>query len=296
MLDYKLLEAAAMVVMEGGFDRAARKLNLTQSAISQRIKLLEEQTGQILLVRATPPRPTPAGKRMLKHYLQVKRLEGDLLADVSPAPREGFASLSLGINEDSLATWFLDAVLPLLSSENVLLDLRVDDQEQTHRLLRDGEVVGCISSRKSPMQGCRITRLGRMYYHLLAAPGFRDRWFAGGVSPDALTRAPAVLFNRKDELHDKLCRKLFDTPFTGTDTFYIPSSEKFVEIIVRGFACGMVPDFQGTPLIADGTLVELAPATPVPVELYWHCWNLKSLLLDKLTDALTREGRKLLSD
>jgi LysR family transcriptional regulator (chromosome initiation inhibitor) len=26
----------------------------------------------------------------------------------------------------------------------------------------------------------------------------------------------------------------------------------------------------------------------LPVELYWHCWNLDSAVLDALTDALTR--------
>ena len=78
MFDYKLIEALAAVLQEGGFDRAAKALHLTQSAVSQRVKLLEEQTGQILLARTTPPQPTPAGQKLLKHSLQIKRLEDDL--------------------------------------------------------------------------------------------------------------------------------------------------------------------------------------------------------------------------
>ena len=58
MLDYKLLEAFAMVIIEGGFEKASRRLHLTQSAISQRVKLLEDQYGQILLKRTSPPEPT----------------------------------------------------------------------------------------------------------------------------------------------------------------------------------------------------------------------------------------------
>lgn len=296
MLDYKLLEAAAMVVMEGGFDKAARKLNLTQSAVSQRIKLLEEQTGQILLVRSLPPKATPAGRRMLKHYLQVKRLEDDLSGSLAPAPVEGFASLSMGVNEDSLATWFLDAISPFLKQESVVLDLRVDDQEQTHRLLRDGEVVGCISSLKQSMQGCRTTYLGRMDYQLLASPAYKTRWFPKGLTSAGIRSAPSVLFNRKDDLHNKVCEELLGEPFPNINTFYLPSSEKFVEIIASGLACGMVPDLQGAPLIAEGTLVELAPEYSIPVELYWHCWNLKSNLLEKLTRILTEQARSILKN
>ena len=68
MLDYKLLEALAQVVQSGGFDKAAQELHITQSAVSQRVKLLEGQTGQILLARTTPPRATEAGRNLLKHF------------------------------------------------------------------------------------------------------------------------------------------------------------------------------------------------------------------------------------
>ena len=40
MFDYALLEALAAVVQHGSFERAARALNITSSAVSQRVKLL----------------------------------------------------------------------------------------------------------------------------------------------------------------------------------------------------------------------------------------------------------------
>lgn len=201
MFDYKLIEAMATVYNEGGFDKAAKSLHLTQSAVSQRVKLLEDQAGQVLLVRSTPPDVTPAGRRLLRHYLKVKKLEDDLLDDFADDDEKRFASLAVGVNADSLATWFPGAMGSFLENERVTLDIRTDDQEQTHRMLKDGEVVGCISSRKQPMQGCRASYLGKMDYRLFATPAFAAKWFPDGFNLVEAREAPALIFNRKDNLH-----------------------------------------------------------------------------------------------
>lgn len=136
MLDYKLIEALALVAREGGFDKAAKVLHITQSAVSQRIKLLEELTGQVLISRTTPPQATASGRKLLKHYLQVKQLEDDLIGEMNEPDNKDFTSIAVGINADSLAFWLLDAIHPFLLEEKVLLDIRVDDQEQTHRMMK----------------------------------------------------------------------------------------------------------------------------------------------------------------
>ena len=294
MLDYKLIEALAMVAREGGFDKAARALYITQSAVSQRIKLLEEITGQVLIARSTPPRATPAGQKLLKHYLQVKRLEDDLLGEMDAPGDKGFTSIAIGINADSLAFWLLDAIQPVLKKERVLLDLRVNDQEQTHRLLKNGEVMGCISTQEHPMQGCRTEYIGRMHYRLMAAPEFAAEWFPEGLTIESVRRAPAVIFDRHDELHYKLLRQAFGDVPASFPIHYVPSVEKFADFISMGLAYGMLPDQQSDPLIRNGQMIDLSPKYHVLVTLYWHCWNLKSDLLEKLTQHLIRKGKSLL--
>ena len=74
MFDYKLLAALAAVVEQGGFERAAQVLGLSQSAVSQRIKLLEARVGQPVLQRSTPPAATELGQRLLNHVQQVSWL------------------------------------------------------------------------------------------------------------------------------------------------------------------------------------------------------------------------------
>ncbi len=293
MLDYKLIEALAMVAREGGFDKAARALHITQSAVSQRVKLLEDVTGQVLIARTTPPRATIAGQKLLKHYLQVKRLEDDLAVAFDKAAHKEFTSIAVGINADSLAFWLLEALHPFLRDERVLLDIRVNDQEQTHRLLKDGKVMGCISTQAQPMQGCRIDYIGRMHYRMMATPEFAAQWFPDGITAGAVRLAPAIIFDRHDELHHKLLRQALGAVPDAIPTHYVPSVEKFADFIALGLAHGMLPDQQSAPMVASGQMVDLAPGFHVPVELYWHCWNLKSDLLEKLSQCLIREAKGL---
>jgi len=286
MLDYKLIEALAMVAREGSFDKAAKALYITQSAISQRIKLLEELMGQVLIARTTPSQVTSAGRKLLKHYLQVKRLEDELMGEIGEHADKGFASIAVGINADSLAIWFLDTIQPFLLEEQVLLDIRVTDQEQTHRLLKDGEVMGCLSTQEQPMQGCLVEYIGLMNYHMVAAPRFAAEWFPDGFNIKDVRRAPALIFDRKDDLHYKFLSQAFGEVPASIPTHYMPSVEKYAEFIALGLAYGMLPDQQSTPLLRTGQIVDLSPDYHVPVKLYWHCWSLKSKLLNKFTQQL----------
>ena len=294
MLDYKLLEALATVVQEGGFEKAAARLHITQSAVSQRVKLLEDQTGQVLMVRVSPPRPTPAGRQMIKHYLQVNRLEEDMKESLDLSGKDFFTTLALGINGDSLSTWFLPAVKDFLIQEHLLLDLRGDDQDETHKMLRDGEVIGCISVQDRPMQGCLMEYLGQMNYRLIGSPEFAKKWFPQGLTPQAATRAPFFIFNRKDHLHYKMFPLALEKVPNPLPAHYLPSSEQFVSFIQAGLGYGMLPDQQSKECLKTGVLVDLAPSHMVPVHLYWHCWNLSSALLERFTRHLVREARRIL--
>ena len=288
MLDYKLIEAYAVVLREGGFEKGARRLCLTQSAVSQRIKLLEEQFGQVVLLRTTPPQPTDFGKKILRLYNQVSQLENEFQRSSDVTPRDSFFSLPIGLNADSLATWFFEAVRPFLENNHVVLDLMVDDQEETHRFLREGKVLGCISTRSVAMQGCNVNYLGDVGYGLFCSPDFRQKWFADGLSIEAVRRAPMITFNRKDHLNIKiLSRALGRTP-ENYSSFYVPSSELFLDFIIKGMAYGSIPDQQSRLPLEHGEIYDLAPKHREQVSLYWHCWNLESDLLRSLSEEIIK--------
>lgn len=294
MFDYKLVEAFAAVIGEGGFEKAARLLHLSQGAVSQRVKLLEEQVGCILLVRSSPPKATAAGREMLKHFKQVNRLEHDLWTGLGQQ-RKGFATLPVGINADSLATWFFPAVSNYLDTHEVLLDLVVDDQAQTHQLLRDGEVLGCVSDRSEPFQGCRVAYLGKQQYRLYCTPEYRAKWFNQGVTLDTLEKAPMLIFNRRDRMHEEHIQTVFGGMPRDFSGFYLPDSEQFAPIVATGRVCGMIPYQQACEYVERGELINLLPGHVYTVRLHWHCWNLDSAVLRSFSQALTAGARQELS-
>lgn len=295
MIDYKLLEAFATVVQEGGFEKAATIMNLTQSAISQRVRLLEERAGKILLSRTTPPQPTEEGVLLIRHYLQVKLLEDGLNKGLSSAETTERVRLSIGINADSLASWLLSAIAPLLEDGELLIDLHVDDQEQTHKFLKEGIVVGCISDKATVIQGCRVEYLGLMKYRLLARADYIKKWFPDGLKPADIRDAPVVIFNRKDMLHYKFLEQVLEERVRPQAIHYVPAPEQYLQMISSGFACGMVPDWQSETLRERGDLVEVYDQAIEGVKLYWHCWNLDSAPLQEFSRQLVSEAQVLLS-
>ena len=286
MFDYKLIEALAKVSEEGGFDKAACALHITQSAVSQRLKLLEEQMGQILLVRTSPPRLTPAGQELVKHFLQVNYLEDELQERMGAQFDNPHARLTVAINADSLATWFLVTIQPFIAKQNLLLDIRVEDQDETLHLLKNGDVVGCISTHNRAIQGCNISHIGSMPYHMVAAPEFAAQWFPEGFTLSHTAQAPAIFFNRKDDLHRMFLRENYGIQHQNIPAHYIPSSEKFSHFMVAGLGYGLLPFVQSKPYIDTGKLIDLSPGHTLQIKLYWHCWNLKSKRLEKLSHML----------
>jgi len=290
MIDMRQLAALAAVVEERSFERAAQRLHVTQSAVSQRIKQLEERLGQALVVRTVPIRATEVGQKVLKHYRQVSLLEQELLQGLTRQDAQGFTRVALGLNADSLETWFPDAVAALVATQRLLLDLKVDDQDATHQLLRDGEVIGCITASPKAMQGCQCVPLGIMAYRCLASPAYMMRYFPQGVMADGFRRAPVAEFSHKDQLQNRYLQQFFGLGSHEYPRHRIPSSSAFCGVIARGLACGMVPDQQGRALMETGQAVDMTPGRYLAVPLYWHVWNLGSQLVRQLTDALVAEA------
>ena len=287
MLDYKLLAALAAVVEQAGFERAAQVLGLSQSAVSQRIKLLEARVGQPVLVRALPPAPTEIGRRLLNHVQQVRLLERDIQAQV-PALDDGALPerLRIALNADSLATWWAAAVGSFCIEQRLLLDLVVEDQDVGLKRMRAGEVAACVCASERPVAGARALLLGAMRYRALASPAFVARHFPQGVTSQALAHAPAIVFDPDDLLQHRYLSALGVEG--GFAHHLCPSSEGFIRLTVAGFGWGLIPEQQVQAELARGELIELILDQPVDVPLYWHHWRNGGELLAQLTQQLCK--------
>ncbi|MDE2086202.1 MAG: ArgP/LysG family DNA-binding transcriptional regulator, partial [Xanthomonadaceae bacterium] len=222
------LAAFVAVLEEGSFDAAARRLALTPSAISQRIKALEDRLGQVLVLRQSPSRPTPAGERLLRGVQQMRLLEAEILGDFAvETVRAAPVTVSIAVNADSLATWVLGALVEPHRRDGLLFDLRVEDQDHSADLLRDGSVLGAITADARPVQGCAVRKLGVMRYLPVASPDFVARHFADGLDTAELSAAPMLVFNRKDALQWRFVRSVTHARL-APPMHYLPSSTAFV--------------------------------------------------------------------
>jgi LysR family transcriptional regulator (chromosome initiation inhibitor) len=290
-VDYRGLAALDAVIDHGSFDKAAAALSITQSAVSQRIRMLENSAGELLIVRSQPPSPTEAGQKLIAHYRQVRLLE----AALSQRPGEGEArpEIAIGVNADSAATWLQEAVTPLMNSGDCMLHIRMDDQDHTLTMLREGRVFGCVTSESAQVAGTTATPLGVMRYLCVASPEFAARWFPDGMTAQAVQHAPVLEFDRKDALQSRFIAQ--QTGYTGRYPHHsFASSDGFVRFVAAGFGYGMLPTLQCEQQLAAGTLVDLTPGAWLDVPLVWHMWDIQTPFTRALSDNVVATARKWL--
>jgi LysR family transcriptional regulator (chromosome initiation inhibitor) len=300
LYDPDALECLAAIVEEGGFERAAQRLSITQSAVSQRLRSLEAQVGTVLLVRSRPVKATPAGLLLLKHTRMMRLLRADLehdLRELAPNAARGQRDedrVSVAINADSIATWALPALSHLMEA-GLAVEIIHDDQDFTHEWLREGHVMGCVTSLHHPLRGCRLEPLGHMNYVAVSSPSFALRALGGQLSPYNFHRVPFLAFNRKDDLQREFVARAFGLHLPTLKQVYVPSSEGQVRAARLGWGVTVVPQLLVASAIGSGELIDVAPGHAFPVPLYWHCWNLTSDVLDQLTQALRDAAAHALS-
>ena len=280
-------------VDEGTFDAAAAALHVTPSAVSQRVKALEQRIGRVLLTRTKPIALTDSGEVLVRYARQLVRLEADAAAELGLDPEQHQASMTIAVavNADSLSTWFMDALAEVPASLRVGFELLREDEAYTAALLRRGRVAAAVTRDANAVTGCRVTKLGVMRYRATASPAFVERWLSSGPIELTLPAAPMLVFDRNDELQDRFLRTLTGTHERGGRTRHlIPTSDAFLVAVARGLGWGMIPDEQAA-MLPEGALVDLAPGHAVDVPLYWQQWKLDSPALKALSDAVIAAAR-----
>lgn len=275
------------VVDEQSFDAAASILHVTPSAVSQRIKALEQRTGRVLLLRTKPISLTESGQVLVRFARSLAQLEQDALSELGLD--SSTRTLSIAVNADSLATWFLPALSRLPASLSIAFDLQREDQDHTASLLREGLVMAAVTASPQPVQGCASVRLGRMRYRAMASPAFISRWLSSAPLASSLPTAPVIMFDRKDDLQDRFLRSLTRRRTFTMVRHHIPASESFVDAVAADLGWGMVPEMQAAP--RGDALVDLAPDRPLDVPLHWQQWKLDSPALAAVAEAVA-EGAK----
>lgn len=294
MLDYPAARAVALVIQTGSFERAAAVLGVTPSAVSQRVKGLEERLGAPLILRGAPCTATRAGARLCRHVERLGLLERGLFAELGLADGQAQpVTLPVAANADSLGTWLLPALAGFARETDNLLDIAVDDEGHTADWLSRGRVMAAVTADPRPVRGCRVLRLGALRYRATASPAFLRRHFPAGVDAGSLARAPALTFNRKDRLQARWVQQALGQEL-AFPTHWLPSTQGFVTAAREGMGWALNPAPLVDADIAAGHLAELLPGVVLDVPLFWQVSRLSSGALAGLTGRVTRAARAAL--
>ncbi|KQU49484.1 chromosome replication initiation inhibitor protein [Rhodococcus sp. Leaf278] len=283
-MEIEQLRALRAVVDGGTFEAAARALHVTPSAVSQRIKTLEQSLGRTLVQRSKPVVATQSGIAVLRLARQIDTLTDQTRAELND---DGIAApVSLAVNADSMATWVLPVLAPLATQTT--FDLHRQDQDRTAQLLHDGIVSAAITSAAEPVRGCTVRRLGAMRYRPSATPEFIERWFTVGVTADALRAAPVVVFDADDRLQDNYLQRFGVEPHEPP-RHLVPASADYARAVDLGFGWGMIPDLQARDSLKcfDDNGID-------DVLLYWQQWSLSSPALQRAADAVAAGAARML--
>ena len=292
--DHAQLRALAAVVREGSFERAAAALHVTPSAVSQRIKALEDRVGRLLVQRTVPAVATPDGHVLVQLAEQAALLEQDALERLGvPDDETSAAALRVAVNHDSLETWFMDAAILFAARTRATLDMQTEDQDHTAALLRQGAVAGAVTTLADPVQGCRIHALGSMRYAATCSPEFHRRYFANGVTAQALAQAPVLVYNRKDALQARFARRIMGSAAWQPPVWWVPSARAFVQATLAGLGWTMNPVALIQTELEAGRLILLRARAFEDTPLYWQHWRINSPTMDALTESILAAARTL---
>jgi len=294
MLDLNQLVALSAILRLGTFEAAAAHLGVTQSAISQRIRALEDRVGQPLVLRGTPCTGTEAGRRLARHAEDVALLEAEALGRIGLAPAAGGHPLRIAANADSLAAWLIPALAEAqAAAPHLVFDVTVDDQDHSADWLRRGEVVAAVTATATPPHGCDVIPLGRLRYVATASPGFVASHFPEGVTAAAMAMAPCMTFDRKDRLQSQWLERNFgQTP--APPSHFLPSTQAFIDGAEAGLGWGMNPEPLIGEALAAGRLVALLPEAPLDTALFWQVSRRMAPALAEVTRAVRRRAARVL--
>lgn len=292
MLDYRGIEALYTVQELQSFESAAKKLHITQSAVSQRIKGLETYYGEPVLIRTLPYKPTPIGESLISHYKRICMLEESLKQQLAHAAIKPHVSIAL--NRDSLETWFLDLIEDTNIFNNITLEIIADDQELTLDYLRKGLVSACLSTSEKGIIGGNVTFLGNMEYLLVASPQFIKRYFSDKDQKKCLIDSPAIKFDKNDKLHERYLEKYFGLNGEGVNFHVVPSVRGFKKFALLGYGYGLIPKIDILKELKNKKLLQLYPEKVWKIPLYWHYWDIESQFYKQFNLEIINRVRNML--
>jgi DNA-binding transcriptional LysR family regulator len=273
-LTFRQLQVFAEVAQQGSVLRAAEALHLTPPAVSQQIKEVERQVGQMLFDRS--------GRRMSlttsgEYFLYYAR---KLLATMKDA-EDSMARLGrletgrLTIAMASAAKYFLPQLLARFRAEHpaVEIRLRLGGRDHLGRLLAEGEADLCVMGRAPRELPCRAEPFAMHPHGLITAPDHRFAR-AEAVPAAALADEPFIVREAESGTRFVMQEYLDNHRIRPTIAMEMASNEGIKQAVMAGMGVSLlslhtialerrhglvaVPSVEDLPLVRRWNIVHLA--------------------------------------
>ena len=236
----KHLEALYWVWRLGSFTAAAERLHSTQSAISMRIRDLEEALGQELFDRtARAARLTTKGQELVGYAERVMELMAEIKARIGD-PTIVSGIVRIGVTEYVALTWLPDLVRELNARfPRVTLEMNVDLTLSLLDKLRGGEIDLAMLPGPIVQPGLRNISLGFVEFAWMASPALKipDR----SLTPRDLDNWPILTLSKTSNLYAQLERWFEESGAVGRRTDTCNSLSVLASWTISGLGIGYLP-------------------------------------------------------
>ncbi len=276
VLETRHLLALKTIVEAGGFTKAARKLHLTQSALSHQIKTLEAQLGTQVFTRVGKRVIlTQAGEALLRYATPILQQLLEAQQAITELQQPGHGRLRV-----SAATFSCYLILPHVLREFRTLYPNVEllvAAEYTHNAVQgllNGELDLGIFILPLNTNGLHIERLCQDELVVIVSPSHpwaqrrRVQW-------EDLASQVLITYNRASETFQKIQRELHDRDITLRETMEVRHGTAVMEMVKVGLGVALVPRWVAREDLQQGTLVAL-PLGRGGLKRWWVIAHLKS--------------------
>lgn len=250
------------VVRLGGVRKAADGMNLTQPAVTARIKALEETLGAALFER-TPAgmRLTKRGELLLSYAEQFEHLSDMVTRDVI-APEGVDGRLRLGVSETIAQCWLPDLIARLHEVYPRLeIEFNVDISTNLRAALLDRRID--LAILLGPVSEYSVDNI--------VLPGFELRWYVSTAAPPSdsvadLLKGPVLTYARNTRPYREMKEMLFERVGPGVAIFPSSSLSACFRLVEANLGVAALPKALGDPYVRAGTVREFDPGwVPEPL-------------------------------
>lgn len=245
-INYELYKVFYHVANTLSFSEASKQLYISQSAVSQSIKVLEKKLNQVLFIRSTKRvQLTPEGEILLKHIEPamnlIQRGENQLLE----ANTLNGGQLRIGAS-DTICRYYLIPYLKQFHNMYPNVHIKVTNQTSIEcaKLLESGQVDFCITNYpNSGLSNSQNVRIVREFYDVFIANSTAFPMKGKHLSLRELQKYPILMLDRKSTTSEFLHSMFQKHQLDLVPEIEISSNDLLIDLAEIGLGIAFVPDY-----------------------------------------------------